>query len=392
MSVTQDIYTIRLEKPVHGGHVLGRIDGRVVFIRHGAPGELVNAVITDRGKVWRGEVVEVLEPHPQRIEVPWRNAGPGGVGAELAHLNLPAQREWKHDVIVDALQRIGKMELPVFVHAVDASDGWGYRTRIDLTTDDHGRASMFAYRSNALIPLTEMPLAHPRIEQLEIFSQRWPVNVRLSAVGPSADAGVVLIDGDGPPGHPATVWERVGSYEYQVDAAGFWQPHHKAPETLIAAVKDAVGDINSATVFDLYCGAGLFTQPLADWVGPSGRMFGVEGHPRAYVNARENTAHLDQARIHMGDVNEVLKGDLLPKQADVVVLDPPRVGARPETMKRIMAVQPLKIVYVSCDPAALARDLNVAAEGGYFAKRVEAYDLFPHTHHIESVVTLMREG
>ncbi len=202
--------TVRIEKPVHGGHAIARHDGRVVFVRHGAPGELVTVELTEQKKVWRGDVIDVLEPHPERVEVQWQHAGPGGVGAELAHLTLAAQHEWKRDVIRDALERIGGQVLPVHIEAADDGDGWGTRTRIELTTDEEGRAGMFAHRSHAHIPLDSMPLAHPALDELGLFSTSWPGNVRITAVAPSADGALALIDGAPPRGHPGTVWERRG--------------------------------------------------------------------------------------------------------------------------------------------------------------------------------------
>lgn len=380
--------TVRIEKPVHGGHAIARHDGRVVFVRHGAPGELVTVELTEQKKVWRADVVDVHEPHPDRVEVAWKEAGPGGVGAELAHLTLPAQRQWKKDVIIDALQRIARQSLPVSVAAIGDGDGWRTRTRVDLTTDDEGRAGMFSHRSHTHVPLTDMPLAHPDLDQLELFTTSWPANVRINAVAPSADAPVALIDGIPPQGHPGTVWERVEEYEYLLDARGFWQAHHLAPQTLLDAVRTAVGDIRGGTVLDLFAGAGLFTLPLADAVGATGTVHAVEGNRRAAAHARSNAEACPQVQVHGGDVYQTLASDRLPERADVVVLDPPRVGARKNVMEEILKRKPQRIVYVSCDPAALARDLALAAEGGYGSERIDSFDLFPHTHHIESLTVL----
>lgn len=387
-----DSLTVRIEKPVHGGYGLARHDGRVILVRHGAPGELVKIRVRESKKVWRADVVEVLEPHPGRVEVPWEDAGPGGVGAELAHLDLASQRHWKHDVIDDAMARIGKLSLPIRVNAVDNGDGWHTRTRIELTTNDKGQAGMFAYRSRNHIPLQTMPLAHKNLEELELFTTVWPANSRLSALAPTADAPMILIDGLAPEGHPGTVWERVLGYEYLIDANGFWQAHMRAPETLIQAVTAAIGTASGATIFDLFSGAGLLTLPIADAVGETGRVFSVEGNRRAVHRAQENCESRRQVQTHHGDVEKVLRSDNLPSQADIVVLDPPRVGARAGVIEQIISRSPQKIVYVSCDPAALARDLGIAAENGYRAEQITAFDLFPHTHHIESIVVLEPEA
>ncbi len=144
-------------------------------------------------------------------------------------------------------------------------------------------------------------------------------------------------------------------------------------------------------MLDLFSGAGLFTLPLGDSVG-SGQVHAVEGNRRAVANARENVGRRPGVHVHQGDVHKVLSSGRVPERADVIVLDPPRVGARKGVMTEILRRQPQRIVYVSCDPAALARDLSLAAEGGYRAQQVTAYDLFPHTHHIESVAVLSPQG
>src|SRR5699024_4445543 len=141
-------------------------------------------------------------------------------------------------------------------------DGWHTRTRIELSAGPDGRPGMFAHRSHTHVPLVDMPLAHPRIDDLDLFERTWRPGTRITAIAPSADAPVVLLDDRPPAGHPGQVWERVGPYEYSVTARGFWQAHHRAPATLMQAVREAVGDIDGATVLDLYCGAGLFTLPL----------------------------------------------------------------------------------------------------------------------------------
>ena len=379
---------VRIEKPVHGGHAIARHEGRVIFVRHGAPGELVTVQLTEKKKIWRGDVIDVHEAHPERVPLAWEHAGPGGVGAELAHLSLPAQREWKQEVIRDALERIARQSLPISVEPVDDGDGWGTRTRIELTADEQGRAGMFAHRSHIHVPLTTMPLAHRALDELALFDTSWPAGARITAIAPSADAPVALIDGVPPPGHPGTVWERAGGFEYLVDAGGFWQPHHRAPETLLAAVQNAVGQVPGATVLDLFSGTGLFTVPLAAAAGSTGRVHAVEGDRRAVANARINAEGHRNIHLHRGDVERVLASGEIPERADVVVLDPPRVGARRGVIAQVLARKPERIVYVSCDPAALARDLAFASEGGYTAERIDSYDLFPHTHHIESIAVL----
>jgi len=252
------------------------------------------------------------------------------------------------------------------------------------------------------VPLTAMPLAVAGIADLDIFGRRWPAAVRLTAVAPvGGDRPLVLVDGvpwsgDGPDRRPnarSSVRERAvlatTEYSWRVAAAGFWQVHRTAPTALGMAVLDAVGPRDGATVLDLYAGAGMFTLPLADVVGPSGRVVAVEGDPGAVRGARRNAHDRPQVELHLGGVTEVLGQDVV-AHPDVVVLDPPRVGAGRDVVERLVALRPERVVYVACDPAALARDVAYLGQRGYSLTGLRAFDLFPMTHHVECVATFDR--
>jgi tRNA/tmRNA/rRNA uracil-C5-methylase (TrmA/RlmC/RlmD family) len=195
-----------------------------------------------------------------------------------------------------------------------------------------------------------------------------------------------------------SVRERVAAggarYAYRVGAAGFWQVHREAPALLVGAVLAGVGDVSGAAVLDLYSGAGLFTLPLADAVGPDGEVVSVEGDARAVRDARRNVHDRSNVELHQGDVARILTGrddaDSDVVHADVVVLDPPRVGAGRPVVTAIAALRPERVVYVACDPAALARDVALLGDAGYTLRSVEGYDLFPMTHHVEAVAVLER--
>ena len=391
----------------HGGHCVARHEGRVVFVRHTLPGERVLARLTDAepdARFWRADAVEVLEPSPDRVPSPWPEAGPGGVGGgELGHVAMVAQRTWKATVVAEQLHRLARLDREVVVEAAPGeTDGLGWRTRIELTTDGAGRPGMHRYRSEEVVPLTAMPLAVAGIADLDIFGRRWPAAVRLTAVAPvGGDRPLVLVDGvpwsgDGPDRRPnarSSVRERAvlatTEYSWRVAAAGFWQVHRTAPTALGMAVLDAVGPRDGATVLDLYAGAGMFTLPLADVVGPSGRVVAVEGDPGAVRGARRNAHDRPQVELHLGGVTEVLGQDVV-AHPDVVVLDPPRVGAGREVVERLVAMRPERVVYVACDPAALARDVAYLGQRGYPLTGLRAFDLFPMTHHVECVATFDR--
>ncbi len=179
---------------------------------------------------------------------------------------------------------------------------------------------------------------------------------------------------------------------WRVAATGFWQVHRAAPTVLAEAVLEALGGpaaIAGATVADLYAGAGLYTLPIADAVGTTGRVVAVEGDATAVRDARRNAHDRPQIELHQGGVAQVLGADVL-AQADAVVLDPPRVGAGRAVVERVTALRPGRVVYVACDPAALGRDVRYLGERGYALTGLRAFDLFPMTHHVECVATFER--
>lgn len=400
----------------HGGHCVARHDGRVVFVRHTLPGERVRARVTEGGddaKFWRADAIEVLEASPDRVPSVWPEAGPGGVGGgELAHVALPAQRRWKRDVLAEQLRRLARVDLDeahpqVEVEGLPGDDergGLGYRTRVDLVADGTGRAGMHRFRSHDVLALDAMPLGSEDVaalaEREKVFTRPWRRGTRIELVAPVGSAPVLLVDGepwragslDRRPNARRSVTERVAvggrEHEYRVAADGFWQVHREAPAVLSRAVLDGLGDVDGARVLDLYSGAGLFTAPLAAAVGPTGSVVAVEGDERAVRDARRNAHGLDHVELHHGTVEGVLAADS--SGADVVVLDPPRVGAGRAVVDAVAARRPARVVYVACDPAALARDVSYLAGHGYALDSLRAFDLFPMTHHLEAVAVLTR--
>ncbi|QAY62844.1 class I SAM-dependent RNA methyltransferase [Xylanimonas allomyrinae] len=408
----------------HGGHAVARLDGRVVFVRHALPGERVRAVVTEGGdRFWRADAVEVLaDASPDRVPSAWPQAGPGGVGGgELAHVSLDGQRRWKAAVVAEQLRRLADLERDVVVEAAPGDDALGglhYRTRIELVADAEGRAGMRRFRSHDVVALDDMPLGTPAVAELAaaegVFARRWTSGARLEVVAPADGAdGVLLVDGevwrggraDRRPNARRAVAETVtplrpdanaaARFHYRVAADGFWQVHREAPAVLSGAVLDAVGDIAGARVLDLYSGAGLFTMPLAAATGEDGRVVAVEGDTRAVKDARRNAHDVPQVELHLGAVDRVLAeggdaGGAGVGAADVVVLDPPRAGAGRTVVEAIAQRGPRRVVYVACDPAALARDIAYFAGHGYALEGLRAFDLFPMTHHVEAVAVLAR--
>ena len=377
--------------PAHGGHCVARHEGRVVFVRHALPGEQVRAVVTEGGdgsSFWRADAVEVRTASPSRVQPPCPWAGPGRCGGcDLQHASLPAQRSWKAAVVREQLLRLAGLDWPVDVQEVPgATDGLGWRTRVRYAVDDNGRAGLLRHRSHDLVPIDRCRIAHALVDATEVTARTW-AGTRSVVVAASVTRGqtLVLPDGRG----AGSVTEVVGGRLFRVSGGGFWQVHPGAADALVAAVLDGLEAQPGESALDLYAGVGLFAAFLAPAVGPSGRVTVVESDSMAAQDARDNLADLATVRVERGRVDHVLRRLRL-RRTDLVVLDPPRSGAGRTVVDLIARLAPRRVAYVSCDPAALGRDLRWFADRGLRLVDLQAFDLFPMTAHVECVAVLAR--
>lgn len=382
----------------HGGHCVARLDGQVVFVRHALPGETVQIRITDRNKRFlRADAIRVLTPSPDRVEPPCPLAGICG-GCDFQHVSAEGQLTLLTDVVREQLQRLAGIAWDGRVEAVGPLLDW--RTRVVWSVAENGYVGLRKHRSHEVVPVPECPIAHP--DQPPVSSQLWDeprVESIVSSTGQRllvTDAsiedelesqvdGVVASDGSVRAGTGIVV-EEVHGRRFEVSGSGFWQVHPKAATTLVDAVLAGAGVQPGERVLDLYAGAGLFSAFLAPACAP-GELVSVEGNRRASADARGNLADLANASIVHAPVERALKRGLLGERADVVVLDPPRTGAK-EAVPAIAALTPRRIVYVACDPAALARDVATFADLGYSLESLRGFALFPMTHHVECVAVL----
>ena len=374
----------------HGGHCIARHpDGRVIFVRHAIPGEKVEVVLTGEGnggKFLRGDAVRIIDPSPHRRTPPCPYAGPDKCGGcDFQHVKPEYQRELKRDVVVDALKRQGKFSAEEItalnITVADLGDDLGWRTRVRYATHNNSFA-MRKHRSHDLIDVTHCPLgvaqlqddiAVPRADEVELIA------------GPTL---TVVADGTVISGPSKQVRVAAGR-EFKVSGAGFWQVHHKAPDVLIEQVLASLRPKAGDHILDLYAGVGLFAGALATAVGPGGRIDVVESSEQACTDAKRNLHDIGTARIHHADVAQWLAKSG-PTRCDLVVLDPPRSGAGPVVMERLAKITARTVAYVACDPVALARDLATARALGWKLREVVVLDLFPNTHHVESIATLER--
>ena len=354
----------------HGGHCIVRLpepESRVVFTRHAVPGERVVVEITegtDGDRFWRGDAVEVLSASPDRVEAPCPVAGPGLCGGcDFQHVALPAQRDLKAAVVREQLVRLGRLPADdplvagLVVEAVPGDDhGLRWRTRMQWARTEDGRRGLRAHRSRRVVPVDDCLIAHPDARTPE-------------------------------PGPPIT--ETVEGRDFAVEPDGFWQVHPGAPSVLVSTVLDVLDPQPGERVLDLYAGVGLFARFVGEAHRlPAGRGRGRPGRVR---HARTNLAGHEGAVVERGPVDRVLASSY-DEPFDLVVLDPPREGAKRLVVEQVVDRAPRAVAYVACDPAALARDLAIFAEHGYRLERLRAFDLFPMTHHVECVALLTKTG
>ena len=390
---TGDLVQVTIEKVAHGGHFIARHDGAVIFVRHAIPGEKCTIQITSTGSSFnRADVISVEAPSEFRVQAPCSFAHRNGCGGcDFQHISVDHQRTLKSDVIAEQFSRIAKMDLRVDVEEVGESIHW--RTRAIATTDRNGKLGFYKSRSHSIAPVTDCIICVEGMNFSEIASRdlKGDVRVEISASN-TGERSIALAPTRGEEKArltegPAVLHENVLGKSLEVSQESFWQSHKKAPEILTQAILDFAQLKTGEHVLDLYGGVGLFTAAIVEAVGPTGHVDLIEGSKVATADATRNFASLSNITIATGDVAK-----LLPRitAADVVVLDPPRDGAGKETVAHIARLAPRAIVYVACDPAALARDTAYLADHSYSLVKVRAFDLFPMTHHIECVALYAR--
>ena len=388
-------YDVRPDRVAHGGFVVARHEGVVVFVRHALPGERVVVEVTEGqegDRFLRADAVEVLEPSPHRVTPPCPFARPGLCGGcDFQHVSLPFQRELKAAVVGEQLRRLAGLELDVPVEPVPGdAGGLGWRTRVQWAIAPEGTPGLRKHRSHDVVAVDVCRIAHPGLPS--VTDSDWPDATSVEALVSSTGERLRLVstgDGatfaDGPP----VLHEQARGRDWQVTGSGFWQVHPGAAETLVAAVLDGLDPQPGERAADLYAGVGLFSAALAERVGTSGRVVAIESDAVAVEDAAVNLADLPQVEPVADRVDRALRrGAVGP--VDVVVLDPPRTGAKREVVSAIAARGPRSVAYVACDPAALARDVAIFAEHGYTLRSLRAFDLFPMTQHVECVAVLAR--
>jgi len=414
VSLTDDCFELKIDEMVHGGRGLGRHAGRPIFVPYTIPGELITArIVDDRGRYAFAEGVTLLEAAPERVRPRCPHFGPVGRcgGCHFQHIDYPAQAAYKRDVVLDQMKRIGGFKDPTVHPTIPSPDAWHYRSHVTFHVDAEGNLCFVGIDDKTLIPIEECHIVRP--ELLDLF---YELNldipeldrVRLQ-VGSDGDDRMVILstkDDEAPElevdlplsvnfllsdNEPVNligssrVTYIIRGRSFRVTAGGFFQVNIPQAEVLVDLVLDKLNLQGRESVLDLYAGVGLFTAFLAE---RASLVTSVESYPPAVTDADENLRDFENVTLIEGSVEEVVPD--LEGPFDAAVVDPPRNGMEGRALDALAAHQPRTIIYVSCDPATLARDAKRLAQKGYRLMDIQPVDMFPQTFHIECVAHFAR--
>ncbi len=386
-----EILEVAVEKIVPNGFGLAFAENLTVFVALAVAGERLRVKIYQlKGKTAFAEIVEIIEPSNHRVAPECVYFGRCG-GCNFQQIDYETSLETKVGIIRDCLSRIGKIDWTAEIPIIPSPKSYNYRARAAWHIDTRRRKiGYFQRNSHQVIDVETCPILTPELQttlddlRREIeWESFWSEIVEIEAANSGQDVSIYSNEIVAPSDEISFLAK---GNRYFYNANSFFQGNPFLIESLIeTAVKDAKGK----TALDLYCGVGLFTLPLAENFT---KVIGVEGNERAVDFARKN---IEQARIEHAQIFRENVGDWLAENAkdlqeiDFVLLDPPRSGTEKETIENLLKIKPKEISYVSCEPATLARDLRILSES-YSIESITALDLFPQTHHVETIVRLCK--
>ncbi|RME35650.1 MAG: class I SAM-dependent RNA methyltransferase, partial [Thermoflexia bacterium] len=399
-----DPLVLTLTGVAHGGAAIGRYEGKVVFVPYALPGEKVLVeVVEDHRRYAHARLLEVLEPSPERVSPPCPYFGPEGCGGcHWQHAAYEAQVRMKAQVVADQLSRIGGIPDPPVRPTLPDPSGWAYRNQARFHPAPEGGLGFYVGESHAVVPIEDCLILHPLLADLyDVVDLELPglraltlragiatgermlileteddeppileIDIPVSCVLLRSDGALLTLIGS------SSFREIVAGREYRVSAPSFFQANtHQAGE-LVRRVLEGLDLRGGEVVLDGYCGVGLFTAPLAE---RAGLVLAVESDPYAVEDLLANTEGMENVEVIEGPIEVVLPD--VGEPLDAAVVDPPRAGMTLEALEGLVRLAPERVVYVSCDPATLARDGRRLAEAGYRLVEVWPVDMFPQTYH-----------
>jgi 23S rRNA (uracil1939-C5)-methyltransferase len=400
---------VQLTDVAHGGEAVGRHEGKAIFVPFGIPGESVRVeVMQDKGRFAHARLLEVLTPSPQRVQPPCPHFGTCG-GCHWQHMAYPAQLEYKRSIVQTQLQHIAGLPDVSVRPTAGMPDPWRYRNHVQFSVSDDGQLGFMAASSHRVIPIEECLLLHPLLAELyDALDIELPGLQRLAlraGIRTGEQMLILEMGNDEPPelevdlaiscvlllaeGSAVTlvgspyIHEQLAGRTYRLSAPSFFQVNTAQAEVLARQVCTYLNPGPGDAVLDAYCGVGAFALGLA---ATAGQVIGIESSASAIADAQANAMNMDHVSFLCGPVEEI--APTLQISMPLVVVDPPRTGVDKQALAALVRLAPARLVYVSCDPATLARDVKALLAAGYRLREVQPIDMFPQTYHIESVALL----
>lgn len=406
---------VTLQKQVYGGECIARLsDGRTAFVPLGIPGEQVEIEITeDKDRFVRGRIVNTLVPSPDRVPPPCPYFGVCG-GCHFQHMMQPVQAEMKLKILRDQLQRIGKINQPPILGLITGEKAWNYRNQLQFHPTKTGKLGFMDRSGRQPIEISTCLLA------MQGIADTWPMvdlapepGLRRVVFREDSDGEVMLVlegededppemeiqlpisaaylDGGGRSVNLAgedQLRYTVAGRELWVSPESFFQVNLEIAERMVQELSVRLELTPNTEVLELYSGVGLFSQILAE---RAGNLVAIETSPSACFDFAENLDSFENVSLYEGAVEDVLPALVgsLPRP-ELVLLDPPRAGLHPRARQALLALKPVRIAYISCDPSTLARDLKEFIAAGYELDSVQAFDMFPQTYHVETISILKK--
>jgi 23S rRNA (uracil1939-C5)-methyltransferase len=409
---SNSVFEITIDGMRHDGQGVGHRRGKATFVYGTIPGERVRVrTIEDHSRWSRAELLSVLTPSPDRVDSPCPFFGRCG-GCHWQHIDYPAQLALKQQIVAGQLRRTGQIASPPVRPTRGMQEPWFYRNHAQFALTPSGLPGFRAAHSHDVIAIDRCLLLHPLLDELHTaLDIEWPELKRLSlragihtgeqmVIFEAKDDQFPALEVDMPvscvlrlnDGSQIALVGETAYHEilcdraYRVSADSFFQVNTLQAEGVLKKVEEYLDLAASDVLLDVYCGVGTIGLSLADRVA---RLIGVEESPSAVRDARANAGD-DRAVITIEGPAEHVMAEIK-ERVTKAVIDPPRQGCKPEVIEALLRLAPQRIAYVSCNPTTLARDAQVLTKGGYHLQVVQPIDMFPQTHHIETVSLWRRE-